>query len=807
MPDSKAPFNLDDMDFGHTIRGHQKGDRVFERFVLQKLLGRGGMGVVWLATDERLGREVALKFAPEAIRYDEIAVEELKEETRKGLNLAHPNIVKIYDFLLDEEHAAISMEFIDGENLGLLRAKQPNKVFEPRHLKLWVTQLLDALEYAHTTAKVIHRDLKPANLMVNRDGDLRVTDFGIARSISDALTRVTMGEGNSTGTLAYMSPQQADGKKPHLADDIYALGSTLYELLTGKPPFYTGNIATQLREEAATKLSQRRVEFDILNAEPLPAEWDQVILSCLEKDPAKRPASVSAIRVGLGLVSSVPAHLAEMPEAQAGLTQAWSPADGGLTQVHAPARPIDAGKVRVQTKTTTQAEPDLSAEKKSRAGLFAGLAFGLMMLGMASGATWWIVQNLSVLSPFLPKEKKIAPKASLTAQVEPAKPTPTPPIQAPVTMPKPPEPVAPPAFTTIQAAIHQAKAGDSVTIPSGIYEEQLKFKDGVKLIAAEAGKVVVQTDGKLGSALLVENCQAGSISGFVFQHTGKDVAEKVSWPVVILKSSSVSLESCTVMAGVGDGALITGAGKPQIVKCVFKNNAKNGLVLESGSSGIVTDSESRKNGENGVEVRMLGTKPGFQRCTFSENGGSGLVVKDGSASSVTDKTTCSNNAEAGLAAAGEGVSLIASGVLSEHNQLGITIQQKATGQVSDCVVRHSREVGLHFDQAASGAEGINNTIEQSKLDGILATGPAGATLTLRGNKSLGNAGHGILIFGAGFQPIVEKNECFTNAQHGILAAEAVSGVIRDNLTRGNHLGSITNQGAAVDLVIDGNVME
>src|SRR5438445_9770360 len=123
MPDEPKAFSLDDIDFGQTIRGHQKGDRVFDRFVLQKLLGRGGMGVVWLALDERLGREVALKFAPEVIRYDEVAVEELKEETRKGLALAHPNIVRIYDFLLDEDHAAISMEFIDGENLGALRTR------------------------------------------------------------------------------------------------------------------------------------------------------------------------------------------------------------------------------------------------------------------------------------------------------------------------------------------------------------------------------------------------------------------------------------------------------------------------------------------------------------------------------------------------------------------------------------------------------------------------------------------------------------------------------------------------------------
>src|SRR5690606_33062889 len=93
---SDQPFvNLDEIDFGSTLRGHLPGDRLFGRFVLKRLLGRGGMGVVWLAHDERLEREVALKFAPDAVRFDDAAIEELKSETRRGLELAHPNIVKI----------------------------------------------------------------------------------------------------------------------------------------------------------------------------------------------------------------------------------------------------------------------------------------------------------------------------------------------------------------------------------------------------------------------------------------------------------------------------------------------------------------------------------------------------------------------------------------------------------------------------------------------------------------------------------------------------------------------------------------
>src|SRR5438093_1030635 len=109
----------------------------------------------------------------------------------------------------------------------------------------WVEQLCEALAYAHERARVVHRDLKPANLMINTKGELKITDFGIARSLSDSVSMLTMARGTS-GTLVYMSPQQLDGDKASHLDDIYSVGATLYELLTGKPPFYSGGIERQI---------------------------------------------------------------------------------------------------------------------------------------------------------------------------------------------------------------------------------------------------------------------------------------------------------------------------------------------------------------------------------------------------------------------------------------------------------------------------------------------------------------------------------------------------------------------------------
>src|SRR4029453_1982133 len=203
------------------------GQILFGRYTLVKVLGRGGMGIVWLARDEELERNVALKFLPDLMIQDRSLLDQLKHETKRCLELTHSHIVRIHDFVHDERSGCISMEYVDGETLSNLRAEKEQKVFELDELAGWIAQLCDALDYAHNRAKVIHRDLKPANLMVNQRGDLKITDFGIARSLADSATRLT-GEQGRSGTLVYMSPQQLGGERGTHLDDIYSLGATIY---------------------------------------------------------------------------------------------------------------------------------------------------------------------------------------------------------------------------------------------------------------------------------------------------------------------------------------------------------------------------------------------------------------------------------------------------------------------------------------------------------------------------------------------------------------------------------------------------
>jgi serine/threonine protein kinase len=241
---------------------------------------------------------VALKFLPELVVHDRAVLDDLKRETVRSLALTHHNIVRIYDFAQGEECACISMEYVDGATLSSLRVDRPDKVFEVEELRPLLEQVCDALEYAHTRARIVHRDLKPSNLMVNAKGDVKVADFGIARSLTDSVSMLTMSRGTS-GTLVYMSPQQLDGEHASELDDIYSLGATVYELLTGKPPFYSGQIDRLVREKVPPTMAKRRADLGVTSKTAIPQYWEETIAACLAKDPVARPQSALALKAKL----------------------------------------------------------------------------------------------------------------------------------------------------------------------------------------------------------------------------------------------------------------------------------------------------------------------------------------------------------------------------------------------------------------------------------------------------------------------------------------------------------------------------
>lgn len=359
-----------DLGFGATLRGFNAGQRLFDRYALKEILGRGGMGIVWRAFDEQLERDVALKFLPELVAFDEQAVADLKRETKKSQELRHHHIVQVYDFVTDKQNACIAMEYVDGPTLSAIKARKENGFLEVDEITQWVEQLCEALAYAHQRARVVHRDLKPANLMINGKSELKVTDFGIARSVSDSVSMLTMARGTS-GTLVYMSPQQLAGQRASHLDDIYSVGVSIYELLTSKPPFYSGDVTDQIKNAASITMQKRREDLEIVGF-PIPREWEETVAACLAKDPARRPQSAGDVAKRLGLAAP------------------WY------------VKPVEVGAIdrnRSVSDRTTQ------VGRNRKAALVAALA-ALVLIGGAAG--WYF-------GSYLPKEA--ARKAKETAAV------------------------------------------------------------------------------------------------------------------------------------------------------------------------------------------------------------------------------------------------------------------------------------------------------------------------------------------------------------------------------------------------------
>ncbi len=279
-------------------RGLASGQRVFGRYYLKRALGDGANGVVWLAHDRLLEQPVALKLLADHLLHDARAVDRLKHETRRNLKLSHPNIVRIHDFVQGTDGAAIVMEYVEGWSLWALKVDKPRGIFSVVEITPWLRDLCSALDYAHTQAHIVHRDLKPLNLLLDARGQLKVSDFGLARDIRH--TSESEAPSPIAGTDLYMSPQQWTGEQPAVADDIYSLGATIYELLTGKPPFYQGDIFRQLHEDTPPSMTDRLLEFGVDDG-AIPLAWEETVAACLRKEAAGRPSSVAAVTAGLGL--------------------------------------------------------------------------------------------------------------------------------------------------------------------------------------------------------------------------------------------------------------------------------------------------------------------------------------------------------------------------------------------------------------------------------------------------------------------------------------------------------------------------
>jgi eukaryotic-like serine/threonine-protein kinase len=261
------------------------------RYELDGIVGRGGMAEVYRARDLRLDRVVAVKTLREDLARDQTFQARFRREAQSAASLNHPSIVAVYD--TGEDSAGIShvpfivMEYVDGRTIrDLLR--DDRRLLPERALEI-TDGVLRALDYSHR-AGIVHRDIKPGNVMLNRQGEIKVMDFGIARAVAD--TQATMTQtAQVIGTAQYLSPEQARGERVDSRSDLYSVGCLLYELLTGRPPF-TGDspVAIAYQHVREAPIPPSRVDPE------LPAWADAIVLRAMEKDPDARYQSAAEMR-------------------------------------------------------------------------------------------------------------------------------------------------------------------------------------------------------------------------------------------------------------------------------------------------------------------------------------------------------------------------------------------------------------------------------------------------------------------------------------------------------------------------------
>ena len=258
------------------------------RYEIIRRLGSGGMADVYLARDTQLGRQVAIKVLYKRYARDEEFVARFRREAQSAAALNHPHIVSIYDRGEAEGSYYIAMEYLEGKSLkDVISDEGP---LEPARATEYAGQILQALQFAHEH-KVIHRDIKPHNIVINGRGQVKVTDFGIARAgTSPAMTET----GSIIGTAQYLSPEQAKGKAVEQSSDLYSLGVVLYEMLTGRVPFEGENpVAIALKH-----LSDEPVPPQALVPE-IPDNLNAVVMRALAKDPRDRYSSAEEFMADL----------------------------------------------------------------------------------------------------------------------------------------------------------------------------------------------------------------------------------------------------------------------------------------------------------------------------------------------------------------------------------------------------------------------------------------------------------------------------------------------------------------------------
>jgi len=493
-----------------------------QRYEILGEAGHGSMGNVYKARDRETGETVALKLLKPEIASDQAMMDRFKNELLFARKITHKNVCRVYEFNRAAGIAYTSMEFVEGESLrsvlnrfGALTQKKAKDL---------ALQICSGLKEAHAQG-IVHRDLKPENVMIDGSGNLKIMDFGIARSM-EAVTRQT---GAMVGTPAYMAPEQVSGSPVDYRTDIYSLGLMLYEMFTGKPAFSAENaIAVALKQMREDPAPPRTIDPSI------PAPLERIILKCLAKEPAKRFQTVAELESALQTPASATAPTLPSP--------AFAPAAAAR-----PA-PLPAGPLSIPSQKSTAGRTLLWILFGS-AFVLAALA-GLRWLAVTKAAQM-IPPPTSAPAPAPPEFALEIPVVPASAPAEPAVKNATPESSAPK-----PVVAAPPPATHSKPAPPEVFPRMEVPPSKHALPDPSKWIAAQKALANQAKQAKQSKSNKQPDFIYLKTGM------FVREEKAQEAAQKIrhlglpaivkAWPVA---TGDVYLTLCGPIAAGGEKAV------------------------------------------------------------------------------------------------------------------------------------------------------------------------------------------------------------------------------------------------------------
>lgn len=339
----------------------REGQTLAGCYLLRRRAEGTGNRVVWLAHDEVLGKEVSLHFLPPPVLDDAEAIAVLRHEVKRTRQLIHPSILRVYDFVQEDDWAAVAMDAFTGRTLEAVAEAKPGHFFEIAEIRPWLATLCHTLDDAHRI-QLVHGDLSPENVIIEEDGRARIANFGLSICVKHAMGELENDDASDGPPVGHQSPQQLGGNAPTAVDDIYALGVLIHRLLVGSLPF-----APTPEGRAPAGIAAHRARLSRRGA-PIPVTWEKLVAACLDRDPGNRPKSASEIVRRLGLdrmepEAVIPPANAE-PEAAAPMQAAPKGADAAISPAEPVAEPGPANILKA--RSAPDREPKIQREPEVR---------------------------------------------------------------------------------------------------------------------------------------------------------------------------------------------------------------------------------------------------------------------------------------------------------------------------------------------------------------------------------------------------------------------------------------------------------